>query len=101
MRSTLRKNAISVERPLAGMVDGGEDGGPVVRPERADVDAGAIAQHFDGGIAGCFGHRSSPRTGRWVDPYAPTVSHSHSAIGGFDFCQSPGPIVPAERSRRP
>ena len=52
------------------MVDGGEDGGPVVRPERADFGAGAIAQHFDGGIAGGFGHCSSPRTGRRVDPDA-------------------------------
>jgi hypothetical protein len=38
-----RGKETTVERPLAGMVDRGEDGGPVVRPERADVDAGAVA----------------------------------------------------------
>ena len=59
-----RGKETAVKRFLAGMVDGGEDGGPVVRPERTDFRAGTIAQHFVAGIFGCFGHCSSPCIGR-------------------------------------
>jgi hypothetical protein len=64
-----RGKETAVKGSLAGVADGGEDGGPVVWPERADFDARPIVQHFNRGIRGCFGHRSSPRTDpRSVDP---------------------------------
>src|SRR6476661_4502092 len=56
-----RGKETAVEGPPAGMVDGGENRRPVLWPERADFDARPIAQHFNPGIPGCFGHWWSPR----------------------------------------